>query len=186
MLRGSDERLDDLGVVLELGDDGALLQGEEVVAGRGRAGQVAALHSESAVDVLAWGAQPLGDCGGGQPQQGQLVDGLDFLDVGQTGTVLVLVPLPRDAQGLVVVLVSRDDDRDQVETGLDRAEGAAVAVAHADRAVLGANGDDRLDHAVVLDAGLELLVELGLADVQVDQQCGRVQHFERRGDGRHG
>ena len=130
LLRGCDQGFDGLGLILEVGDDGAPLQRQ------GRA-------------------------------------------------VLVLVPLARDAVGLVVVLGSGDEHRHQGLRGLDRGQRAAVAVAHADLSVLGAHGHDRLDHAVVLDGGEEVLVQLCLADVQVDQQSGRVQQFERRFDGRH-
>lgn len=186
LLRSGDERLDGLRVVLESSDDGALLQRQEGVPGGCGPGQLAVTHGERALDVLAGGAKSPRDGRRRQAEQRKLIDGADLFDVGQSGTVLVLVPLPRDAVGLVVILGSGDEHRHQGLRGLDRGKRAAVAVAHADRSVLGPDGNDRLDHAVVLDGCHEVLVELGLADVQVDQQCGRAQHFERRVDGRHG
>jgi len=184
LLRGGDQCLDGLGVLFEVGNDGALLQGQEVVADGCGPGQLTAAHGERALDVLLGRAQPLGDRGRRQSEQRELVDGFDLLDVGQRGPVLVLVPLTSDPVSVVVVLGSGDDHRHQGLRGLDRAEGAAVAVADTKLPVLGAHGHDRLDHAVVFDGGHEVLVQLGLADVQVDQQRGRVDHFERRFDGR--
>ena len=87
-----------------------------------------------------------------------------------------------DAGGVAVVGFGGDDDHgDGVKVGLDRGEGAAVAEADADSAVDGAVADDGLQDALSADALDEALVEPQLADVQIDEQGGRVVVLDDQG-----
>jgi hypothetical protein len=73
-----------------------------------------------------------------------------------------------------------DHHRDQGPFGFDGGAGAALAHQHVHGAVVLAVGDHGFHHAVFLDAGDEISGQGGvLADVDIDGQGGRVEHFER-------
>lgn len=105
----------------------------------------------------------------------ELGDGLGLLAGGEVLSLLVLVPLGRDQVGCSVEVAGGgggDDHGDLVETGGNRGERAAVAVLDDQGVVVVAVGVDRLEEAVLADAGDQVVGSLGVSDVRDESQLG--------------
>jgi hypothetical protein len=172
------ERLHGLGVVGELGQYHRPVQGEPVdlhrVASRGRT-----RHGQRGADPRDRHPGAARDLTGGEPQVQQLLVRAQFLEVGDRGAVLVLPQLVDDpvdlGRVLVAVVGGFDDDRHPVTAGLDRGQGAALALAHHQPPVGVAVRDDRLPHAAVADATDETAVQLRIQPhVDPDDQVARI------------
>ncbi|MCY1233191.1 hypothetical protein D9M72_457230 [compost metagenome] len=120
----------------------------------------------------------LGNRGGRDTDQGQLVVGVGLVRFGQFGTLDVLHHLRDDAFCFLGTV--NDHYRDQGPSGFDGGAGAALAHQDVDSSVVFAVGDHGFHHAVFLDAGDEIGGQSGIfPDVDVNGEGCRVEHFER-------
>jgi hypothetical protein len=125
-----------------------------------------------------------GDLGDRHPCVDHLLDTARPLDVGELPALVVLNDLLSntfDQLGRFVACGDGPDiHRNGSESGFARGEGSALACARAELSILAADGGDRGYHTVLLDAGYELGVEVGLvANVGVQDERVRVEVFQR-------
>ena len=121
----------------------------------------------------------LGDRGGRDADQGQLVVGVGLVRFGEFGPLDVLHDLGHDAFGFLGGF--DDHHRNQGPGGFDGGAGAALAHQDVHGAVVLAVGNHGFHDAVFFDAGDEVRGQGRVfADVDVDGQGGRVEHFEGR------
>ncbi|QJY44414.1 hypothetical protein HOP40_20710 [Pseudonocardia broussonetiae] len=185
--RGHGERLDRLDIrsvrTVELGDDRDLVQGE-VVALHRRGGELAARDRGGLLHSGGRDVGAAGDLAGGQPEVEQLLVRPDLVDLAGPGAVLVLLELindPVDHLGTVIGVrvvagsAGLDQHRDSRAAGLDRGEGAALALAHHQRALAVAADDDRFPDTTVGDRAQERAVQRDVAaHVRADDQRPRI------------
>lgn len=115
-----------------------------------------------------------GDLVGGHAQQGELPYRVHPVRLVELLATLVLVQLPDDALGLVVVLVTGHDHRHSGLLGFDRGQGAAVPVADSVLPVPGPDHGDRLQHADIAD---------GVDQVGVGSRVPTHVHVDEQGSG---
>ena len=178
-LLGALELLDGLGVVLELREDRRLVE-RQVTGDDPGAGLLLVGHGQGGVDLLAGERGPLGDLGGTDADERELLDAADDLAVAHRGAVEVLDHLVGDPVGLVGL--GDDLRRDVGKADLGSDDGAPLATENDIRAVLVDVHGHRLQHAALLDRAGELLgvgVQVG-ADVRADLDLPRVQADELR------
>ena len=166
---------DRVGVVLELGEDRGLLQ-RHALGVHPDLGRLVDHDGQGVVDVRAGQRGAPGDLRGGDPEHGQLLDGVAGLGLAHVLAVDVLADLVDDP----VRLLGRGDDPDGHGSGrgadLGRHQGAALAPDDDQCAVAVDVRSDDLQHSARLDRrGERLGVGSGVgADVRADLQLPRV------------
>lgn len=178
------QRFHGVRIVVVLGDDRGLFQGQERVPVHRLHGPFRLADLDGGVHDSRLGSGAPGDLLGGNAQQCELLHCAHPIRLGELLTAFVLVELPDDALRLVVVLVAGHDHRHRGLLGLDRGQGAAVPVADPVLPVPGPDRGDRLQHADIADRVDELRVGPRVAaDVHVDEQGAGVdvQQFRHFG-----